>query len=148
MPAGFAGCLAGSLGLFVLLYEITMLYAQLLRAVHAQCREREARLVTGDAVAATIAHEVKQPLSAMITSADAALSWLHRAMPDLYKAKAALKRVVADGHRARAVIGSIRTIFKKDMGNRILLDVNDLIEEALALGRGDLQKHRIWFGPR
>jgi signal transduction histidine kinase len=137
------GLLAGSLVLFVLLYEITMLYAQLLRAVHAQRREREARLVTGDAVAATIAHEVKQPLSAMITSADAALSWLDRAMPDLDKAKAALKRVVADGHRAGAVIGSIRTIFKKDVGNRISVDVNDLIEEALALVRGDLQKHRI-----
>jgi signal transduction histidine kinase len=58
-----AGLLSGSLVLFVLLYEITFLYAQLLRAVFAQRREREVRLMTGDAVAATIAHEVKQPLS-------------------------------------------------------------------------------------
>jgi hypothetical protein len=80
------GILAGNLVLFVLLYEITTLYAQLLRSVQAQRREREARLMTGDAVAATIAHEVKQPLSGMIANADAGLRWLDRAMPDLDEA--------------------------------------------------------------
>jgi signal transduction histidine kinase len=137
------GLLAGSLLLFVLLYEITILYAQLLRAVLAQRREREARLVTGDAVAATIAHEVRQPLSGMITNANAGLRWLNRAMPDLDEAKTAFKKIVADGHRAGALIGSIREIFKKDVQNTTSLDVNDLIGDALALVRGDLQRHRI-----
>ena len=137
------GLVSGSLVLFVLLYEIPFLYGQLLRAVHAQCREREARLMTGDAFAATIAHQVKQPLSGMITNADAGLRWLDRAMPDLDEAKAAFKHIVADGHRAGAVIESIRTIFKKGALNRATLDVNDLIEEALVLARGELQKHRI-----
>jgi signal transduction histidine kinase len=114
-----------------------------LRAVLAQRREREARLMTGDAVAATIAHEVAQPLSGMITNADAGLRWLDRSMPDLDEAKAAFEQIVADGHRAGAVIGSIRAIFKKDAGNRTSLDINDLIGEALALTRGDLQRHRI-----
>jgi signal transduction histidine kinase len=137
------GFVSSSLVLFVLLYEITRLYAQLLRAVFAHRREREARLVTGDAIAATIAHEVSQPLAAIITNADAGLLWLDRAMPDLDKGKAAFERIVADGHRAGAVIGNIRAIFKKDVRNRTSLDVNDLIGEALALVRGDLQKHRI-----
>src|SRR6266446_2489498 len=137
------GFLSGSLLLIVLLYEITTLYARLLRAVLAQRREREARLMTGDAVAATIAHEVRQPLSGMITNADAGLRWLDRSMPDLDEAKAAFKQIVADGHRAGAVIGSIRAIFKKDARNRTSLDINDLIGEALALTRGDLQRHRI-----
>jgi signal transduction histidine kinase len=137
------GFLSGSLVLFVLLYEITTLYARLLGAVFAQRREREARLMTGDAVAATIAHEVKQPLTGMITNADAGLLWLDRAMPDLDEAKAAFKQIVADGHRAAAVIGSVRAIFKKDIRNRTSLDVNDLIGEALALARGELQRHRI-----
>jgi signal transduction histidine kinase len=141
------GLLSGSLLLFVLLYEITILYAQLLRAVLAQRRERAARLMTGDAVAATIAHEVRQPLSGMITSADAGLRWLDRSMPDLDEAKAAFKQIVADGHRAGAVIGSIRAIFKKDVRNRTSLDINDLIGEALALTRGDLQRHRILVQP-
>jgi signal transduction histidine kinase len=137
------GFVSSSLVLFVLLYEITRLYAQLLRAVFAHRREREARLVTGDAVAATIAHEVKQPLCAMITNADVGLRWLDRAVPELEKAKAAFTRISADGHRAGAVIGSIRAIFKKDVRDRRSLDVNDLIREALALVRGDLQKHRV-----
>jgi signal transduction histidine kinase len=137
------GFVSGSLVLFVLLYEITRLYARLLRAVFAQRREREARLMTGDAVAATIAHEIKQPLSGMITNADASLRWLDRATPDLDEAKASLKQIVADGHRAAAVIESIRANFKKDAQNRTSLDINDLIGEALALTRGDLQRHRI-----
>jgi signal transduction histidine kinase len=137
------GLVSGSLVLFVLLYEITMLYAQLLRAVLAQRREREARLMTGDAVAATIAHEVNQPLSGMITNADAGLRWLDRPTPDLDEAKAAFKQIAADGHRAGAVIGSIRATFKRDARSRTSLDINDLIGEALVLLRGDLQKHRI-----
>jgi signal transduction histidine kinase len=129
--------------LFVLLYEITTLYAQLLRSVQAERREREARLITGDAVAAMIAHEVKQPLSGMIANADAGLRWLDRAMPDLDEAKAAFKGIAADGHRAGEVIESIRTIFKKGASNRTSLDVGKLIDEVLALACGDLQKHRI-----
>jgi signal transduction histidine kinase len=135
------GFLSGSLLLFVLLYEITTLYTGVLRAVLAQRREREARLMIGDAVAATIAHEIKQPLTGMIANADASLRWLERSMPD--EAKASLKQIVADGHRAAAVIGSIRAIFKKDSRNRTSLDINQLIGEALALTRGDLQRHRI-----
>jgi C4-dicarboxylate-specific signal transduction histidine kinase len=141
------GLLSGSLVLFVLLYEITMLYAQLLRAVLAQRREREARLMTGDAVAATIAHEVRQPLSGMVTSAGAGLRWLDRSLPDLEEAKAALKQIVADGHRAGAVIESIRAIFKRDTSNRSSLDINELIDEALVLVRANLQKHRILVQP-
>jgi signal transduction histidine kinase len=137
------GLLSGSLLLLILLNEITMLYAQLLRAVLARRREREARLMTGDAVAASIAHEVRQPLSAMITNASAGLRWLDRAAPDLDEAKAALKRVVTNGQRADAVIGNIRALFKKDARSWTSLDVNNLIQEALALVRGDLETHRI-----
>jgi hypothetical protein len=97
------GLVSGGLVLFALLYEITLLYGQLLRAVLAQRREREARLMTGDAVADTIAHEIKQPLSAMITSAGAGLRWIDRPMPDLDEARAAFKEIAADGRRAGAV---------------------------------------------
>ena len=135
------GFVSASLVLFVLLYEITTLYAQLLRAVLAQRREREARLVTGDAVSASIAHELKQPLSGMTTNAYAGLRFLERSMPD--EVKEALDEIVADGHRAAAVIESIRAMFKKDAENRTSLDINELINETLALTRGDLQRHGI-----
>ena len=141
----------------VLLMETTTLYADvarantllreerllLERAVQAQRRERDARMMTGDAVAATIAHEVKQPLSAMITRADAGLRFLRRTLPDVDEAKAAFTQIVGDGHRAGAVIDSIRALFRKGDQNRVAFDLNDLIEETLVLAREDLAKHGI-----
>ncbi len=137
------GVLSGSLVLLILLEEITMLYGGLLRAVLAQRREREVRLVTGDAISASMAHEIQQPLSAIIMYANASLRWLDRAAPDLDEAKAALQRIVTSGHRAGAVIENIRALFKRDGRTRTSLDVNNLIREALALVHDDLQTHRI-----
>src|SRR5262245_64337694 len=61
--------------------------------------------VSSDAVAIAMAHEIKRPLSVMITNADPAVLWLDRSMPDIDKAKAALKRIAANGRHAGAVIG-------------------------------------------
>ena len=74
--------------------------------------------MTGDAVAASIAHEVRQPLTAMVTTADAGLRFLDRSAPNLDKAKEAFRRIVADGHRAGDVIGSIRANFRTDVRDR------------------------------
>ena len=131
----------------VLLAEMARLYAgvarsntmlqrermMLQRALDAQRRERDARLITGDVVTATIAHEVKQPLAAMITRSETGLRWLDRAVPDLDKARAEFRQIAADGHRASAVIESIRANFRKDAGVRAPLDLGNLIEEAIAL---------------
>jgi signal transduction histidine kinase len=141
----------------VLLAEMTRLYAgvarsntmlqreriMLQRAVDAQRRERDARLLTGDAVAATIAHEVKQPLAAMITRSDTGLRWLDRPLPDLDKAKADFMHIAADGHRAAAVIESIRAHFRKDAGVNGTADVDNLIEEAIALLQDHLESYQI-----
>src|SRR5258708_17974557 len=137
------GFISSILVLIVLLYEIEMLYSKALGAILAQRREREARLMTGDAVAASIAHEVRQPLTAMVTTADAGLRFLDRSTPNLDKAKEAFRNIVADGHRAGAVLASIRPNFKADVRERTSFDVNELIDEALALGHGDLEKNRI-----
>jgi signal transduction histidine kinase len=137
------GFLASSLVLVVLLHEIQKLYGRLLSAVFALRREREARLMTGDAAAASIAHEVRQPLTAMVTTADAGLRFLDRARPNLDKAREAFRGIRADGHRAGAVIGAIRANFKSDVRHMAWLDINELVGEALALGRSELQRHRI-----
>jgi signal transduction histidine kinase len=137
------GLISASVVLFVLLYEITTLYARLVDAVLAQRREREARLLTGDAVSASIAHEVNQPLSAMIANADAGLNWLTRAVPDLEEAKTAFTHIAADGHRAGAVIAGLRAMFKKDVRARTTLDVNEIIRGVLAALRGELERHRV-----
>jgi signal transduction histidine kinase len=139
--------LANSLVLVVLLVEISKLYARVLFAVRARHREREARLVTGDAVSAMIAHEVKQPLSAMIMRAQTSLRWLNRPVPDLDKAREEIKQIAADGYRAGVMIDSIRANFKKDASVRTSVDVNSLVEETVDIVRGDLQKHRILLKP-
>jgi C4-dicarboxylate-specific signal transduction histidine kinase len=104
---------------------------------------KAASAMTGDAVAATIAHEVKQPLAAMITRSDTGLRWLDRAVPDLDKARTEFTKIAADGHRAAAVIESIRATFRKDDRVRASFDVDKLIDEAIALLQDDLKSHRI-----
>jgi signal transduction histidine kinase len=141
----------------VLLAEMAELYAGLARsntmlqrertmlqhALDAQRREREARLVTGSAVAAAIAHEIKQPLTAMINRSYTGVRWLDRADPDLDKAKAGFRRIADDGHRAAAVIESIRATFRKDAPARVPIDLDNLIDEAIALLQDDLKSHQI-----
>ena len=134
---------ASSVVLIVLLYEIATLYIRLLVAVNAQRREREARLVTGDAVAAAIAHEVRQPLSAIVTSADAGLRFLDRSIPALDKAMESLRRIAADGHRADKVIEGVRATFKNSVREKSPLDVNAIIQESLTFEQDDLRKHKI-----
>ena len=135
------GYLASSLVLLVLLYEIIMMYSLL--GLRAQRREREARLTTGDAVTATVAHEVRQPLTAMIANADAGINFLNRTTPDVGKARQALEQIVSDGHRTADVLASIRAIYKQELQHRVEVDINQLIVETLAQVSGDLQKHRI-----
>jgi C4-dicarboxylate-specific signal transduction histidine kinase len=129
--------------LFVLLHEIAAHYAQLLRAVLAQRREREARLMTGDTVSACIAHEIKQPLTAILASAGAGLNWLDRVEPNLDTVREALRRVVTAGHRADKVIENIRAHFKMGARTRTSLDIHDVIQEALAIVRDKLQTSRV-----
>ena len=135
--------LASSLILIVLIYEITTLYGRLLLAIDAQRREREARLLTGDAVAAAIAHEVRQPLSAIVTSADAARRFLDRERPALDRAMESLRRIAADGHRADQVIEGVRATFRNGVREKVPLDVNEVIQEALAFEQDALRRHRI-----
>jgi C4-dicarboxylate-specific signal transduction histidine kinase len=99
--------------------------------------------VTGDAVAATIAHEVTQPLAAMITRSDTDFRWLDRPVHDLDKAKAAFRHIATEGQRAAAIIESIGTNFRNDDQTKISLDINDLIQESVELARDDLGIYRI-----
>jgi signal transduction histidine kinase len=104
---------------------------------------RVSRLTTIGEMAASIAHEVKQPLAAIVASGNAALRWLANTTPDLGKAHAALQRIVSDGHRASRVIDSVGAMFKKDTQQKAAVDVNGLIEEVLAALHSELQSERI-----
>jgi signal transduction histidine kinase len=137
------GLTSASVVLFVLLSETTMLYARLVRSVSAERRAREARLTTMEVLSASIAHEINQPLASMVTNADAGLRWLDRKDPDLDEARAALKRIVRDGHRAGKVIDSIRMMFKKGGPERIPLNMNDIIQEVLRHIQIEVQLGRV-----
>jgi two-component system sensor kinase FixL len=101
-----------------------------------------ARVATLGELSASIAHEVNQPLAAIITNGEAALRWMARREPDLGEAQDALKRVIQDGVRASEVIRRIRALSRKTEQNRALLDLNAVIEESLALVQREIAGHQ------
>lgn len=138
------GVLSASFVLLALLAESTLLYARLAISVMAQGRERENRLMTMDAVAASIAHEINQPLAAIVANGSAGLRWLAKSPPDLVETRAVLERIGRDGRRAGDVIESVRSIFKRDHDEKWLaVDINQLIEESITMLRADLHTHQV-----
>jgi signal transduction histidine kinase len=129
--------------LIVLLSETTALHAQFVHSIMRQRGAREERQIAMDTMAASIAHEISQPLGAMVTNANAGLRWLASATPDLDEARAALKRVINDGHRAGEVIGGIRSMFKKDIRGRTRLGINDLVRDVLKMVDVDLRTQGV-----
>jgi signal transduction histidine kinase len=101
------------------------------------------RIATASELTASIAHEINQPLGAMVANANAGLRWLTSNAPDLDRARAALQRVVDDGHRAGGVIGSVRAMFKKDGQESAPVDLNDLIQDVLGHVGGELEMQGI-----
>jgi signal transduction histidine kinase len=93
---------------------------------------------------ASIAHEVNQPLGAMVTDANAALRWLTNKTPNLDEALLALRRIVNCGHRASDVIKSARGMFKKQDQEKEPIDLNALIQDVLGLMRVELQAQEIF----
>ena len=104
---------------------------------------RVTRLTAAGQMAASIAHEIKQPLAAIVAGASAGLRWLSRPKPDLAEVRAGLEAIVSDGNRASDVIDGIRAIFKNDSREKISLDVSEVIREVLALMQFELHNHRI-----
>lgn len=139
----FYGFVSASVVLLVLLSETTALYARLARSISAERRAREDRLSAMEALSASIAHEINQPLASMVTNADAALRWLGRNSPDVEETTAALKRIVSDGHRAGQVIEGIRTMFKKGAQERVSLNLNRIIGDVLRRSQGEAQMRRV-----
>lgn len=137
------GLISASLVLLVLLSEATTVHARLARSVLAERRARQNRLTAMEALSASIAHEVNQPLASMVTNASAGLRWLERDHPHVDEAKAALGRIVTEGHRASKVVTSIRTMFLKGAQERVPVDLNSLINAVLTQCRDEARLGRI-----
>jgi C4-dicarboxylate-specific signal transduction histidine kinase len=83
--------------------------------------------------AASLAHEIKQPIAAAITDATTCLRWLSRDQPDLEEARAAASRIVQDGKRASEIVNRVRHLFKKDTLQREFVDLKEIIREMVLL---------------
>ena len=101
------------------------------------------RLTMMAQIAASIAHEINQPLTAIVTNGNAASKWLAKNPPNLEEVQASLNRVVMEGHRAGEVIESVRAMFNQAPREKSRLDTNDLIREVLAFTRPEIQRHRV-----
>ncbi len=98
------------------------------------------RVATMGQLTASIAHEVNQPIAAMVTNAQAAQRWLDRQPPHLEEARQALARIVKDGNRAGDVIGRIRDLIKKAPPQKDWVDINEAIREVIELTRREAVK--------
>jgi PAS domain S-box-containing protein len=105
--------------------------------------ERMARLTTMGELTASIAHEINQPLAAIVTQSDAALRFLNRDEPELDEVREALSCIARDGVRAGDVIRGLRALARKSGPQLTKLDVDDVIREVLALARGELLRHDV-----
>ena len=104
---------------------------------------RATRQSAVEETAASIVHEMRQPLAAMIANAGAGMRWLEKTPPDLHEAQANLTEIVSVGHRANEAIEGIRAMFRRDRQERVALDVNKLILTVLTALGDELQSHQI-----
>lgn len=100
---------------------------------------RIGRLNQLGAMTGSIAHEISQPLSSMVTAANAALSWLARSNPDIEETKTLLQGIVRDGQRAADIIKGIRALFKTGDEKRSAVNLNDIIRDVLILAQRELR---------
>ena len=105
--------------------------------------ERAVRLTIMGELTASIAHEINQPLGAVVNNASACLRWL--AVQNLEEARRSLAMVIADGHRAAEIIRRIRALAQKAPPRKDWLDLNDTIRDVIALARNELQAHRVFL---
>jgi signal transduction histidine kinase len=129
--------------LLVLLSETTILYANLAVSVMRHRNLQEARQVAMDAMAASIAHEINQPLGAIVAEAATGTSWLDKATPNLDGARVSFEHITREGLRISEIIFAIRSMFKKGAHGRALLGANDLVRETLSMVDLELRKHGI-----
>src|SRR5215510_889756 len=104
---------------------------------------RSAHVSRMGAMTASIAHEVNQPLAAIVANANAALRWMARTPPDVAEARESLEQIVRESQRAADVIQSVRSMFKSNELARASVDLNQLVHEVLALVQGTLEKHGV-----
>jgi signal transduction histidine kinase len=124
--------------LAVLLTETTVLHARLASAIVLLRRERSNRLMSLDVATAAMAHELRQPLTAIGSSVAAGSNWLKRVPPDLEQVRVSLASIEAANQRAADIIASVRDLFKKRVDHRTMIRVDEVARQVLNLVQQDL----------
>jgi C4-dicarboxylate-specific signal transduction histidine kinase len=101
------------------------------------------RVMTLGELTASIAHEVNQPLAAIVTNGNAGLRWLRGQQPNLAEVESAMERIIKDSYRASAVISRVRNLVKKTAPRNESIDLSELIHEVLALAESEARRHRL-----
>ncbi len=101
------------------------------------------RVTTLGELTASMAHEVNQPLAAIVTSGEATLRWLARDPPFLAEAREALSRIIRDANRASEVVKGLRALAKKSDPQMAPIDINDVINDVVALVQREVMSHRV-----
>ncbi|MGH9972193.1 MAG: ATP-binding protein [Pyrinomonadaceae bacterium] len=108
---------------------------------------RVTRVTTLGELTASIAHEVNQPLAAIVTNSNTCLRWLAGQPPNLDKTRQAIGRIIKDGNRASEVISRIRALVKNAPPRKDWLDVNEVIVEVIGLARSEVDRNQIFLKP-
>ena len=101
------------------------------------------RVTTLGELAASISHELKQPIAAAITNASAGLRWLRRNQPNVEEAGEAIERIVKDGTRAAEIIDRLRSLYKKSPPQRESLDLKEVVREMVVLLRSEANRDAV-----
>ena len=101
------------------------------------------RLATVGELSASIAHEINQPLSAVVSNGDACIRWLNASPPNLERARSAAQMIVRDAKSAADVVRGTRALFKHTDSDRAFIDTNDVIREVLQLMQGEITSKGI-----
>ncbi|MFM0074544.1 PAS domain S-box protein [Paraburkholderia sediminicola] len=102
-----------------------------------------ARVTALGELSASIAHEVSQPLAAIVTNGDACLRWLDHATPQPEEMQACVQRMIADGRRASEIVRRIRALTKRDTPEKTCLDLNDVVNDVALLVQHEIFTHRV-----
>src|SRR5215831_2997073 len=121
---------------------------QLGRSITELQRERNNKLMNLEAMAASISHEVRQPLTSIATNGSAAQRFLKHMPPNVEEVQSALNRMIGDCHRASQVFDNIRALFGKANEGHEPIDANELIRGVLTSFQGELEEHGITAGVR
>jgi len=101
------------------------------------------RVSTMGELTASLAHEIKQPIGAAVTNAEACLRLIDRRDPDLPEAREAASEMIKDARRAADIIERVRSLFRKDSSPREMVDINEVIQEMVAMLQKDATRHSV-----